>query len=303
VDPHCNRAARALLSVLTLTAACGGGTTSNNPPGGNANFTATIDGQGWTSSTLATQAVISNNATFTLVGANAGASPTAMSLTMYYIGAPGTYPLGVGGTVPGGIATLTAGVSGWSTPLSGAAGTVTISSVSTTRIAGTFSYNATPFLAGSAGNRAVTNGQFDLPVTGTGTLTVPANLGSKFGGTLGANPWNAATVVTVSHPSSGTMTIGASNVDYNINVIVSGFTGVATYTLGTGVARQVTVTRVTGGTLTWGGSNALSGGTITVTSYNTSRVQGTYNITLQPGIAFPGPGPLTLTGSFDVGLP
>lgn len=292
----------ALLSALILTAACGGGGTENNP-GGNANFTAKIDGQSWTSAAISTQAVINNNAIFTIVGASAGSSPLAMSLTLYYVGAPGTYPLGVGGTVPGGIATISAGATAWSTPLSGAAGTVTITTVSSTRIAGTFSYNATPFIIGTAGNREVTEGQFDLPVTGTGSITVPDNLGSKFGGTLGGNPWNAATVVTVSHPSSGTMTIGASNVDYSINLIVSGFTGPATYTLGTGVARQATVTRLTGGTATWGGSNALSGGTVVVTSYTATRVKGTYNIILQPGVVFPGSGTLTLTGNFELGLP
>ena len=107
----------------------------------------------------------------------------------------------------------------------------------------------------------------------------------------------------MSHPSSGTMTIGASNIDYSINLIVSGFTGPATYTLGTGVARQATVTRLTGGTATWGGSNALSGGTVVVTSYTATRVKGTYNIILQPGVVFPGSGTLTLTGNFELGLP
>ena len=295
-----NAPGRVLLTTLLLTAACGGGGTDNSN-GGNANFTAKIDGQSWTSVALSTQAVINNNATFTLVGASAGSNPTAMSLTLYYMAAPGTYPLGVGGTVPGGIATLNLGATAWSTPLSGAAGTVTITSVSTTHITGTFSFTATPFLAGSTGNRVVTEGRFDLPVTGTGSLSVPANLGSKFGGTFGGSAWNAATVVTVSHPSSGTMTIGASNVDYNINLIVSGFTGPATYTLGTGVARQATVIRMTGGTATWGGSNATSGGTVTVTSYNNARVQGTYNILLQPQAGTSGT--LALTGTFDVGLP
>jgi uncharacterized protein DUF6252 len=294
---------RTLLAALILTAACGGGGTENNS-GGNANFTAKIDGASWTSTALSTQAVINNNATFTIVGASAGSTPTALSLTLYYSNAPGTYPLGVGGTVPGGIATLSLTSSFWSTPLSGAAGTVTISAVSATHITGTFSFTGTPFTVGSTGNKVVTEGQFDLPVTGSGSLTVPDNLGSKFGGTLGGSPWNAATVVTVTHPSSGTMTIGASNVDYNINLIVSGFTGVATYTLGTGVARQATVTKLTGGTTqTWGGSLATSGGTVTVTSYTQTRVKGSYNITLQPGVVFPGPGPLTLTGNFEVGLP
>lgn len=298
-----NKVAKALLLALILPAACGGGGTDNNPPGGNADFTAKIDGQSWTSVALSTQAVINNNGIFTIVGANAGSNPLAMSITLFYIGAPGTYSLGVGGSVPGGLGVLTAGAAAWSTPLSGAAGTITITNVSNTRIAGTFAYTATPFLVGTAGNRVVSEGQFDLPVTGTGSITVADNLGSKFGGTLGGNPWNAATVVTVSHPSSGTMTIGASNVDYSINLIVSGFTGPATYTLGTGVARQATVTRLTGGTVTWGGSNATSGGTVTVTSYTSTRVKGTYAITLQPGVVFPGPGTLTLTGNFDMGLP
>lgn len=292
----------AALTTSLLIAGCGGGSTTNNS-GGNANFTASIDGTPWASLATSTQATISNNAVFTLVGVSGGSAPTAMSLTIYYVTAPGTYPLGVGGTVPGGLSTLTAGAQGWSTPLSGSAGQVVVTAVSPTHITGDFNYDATPFLIGSTGTRHVLSGHFDLPVTGNGTLTVPANLGSKVGGTLGGNPWNAATVVTVSHPSSGTMTIGASNVDYSINMIISGFTGATTYNLNTGVQRQVTLTRTTGGFVTWGGSGGLSTGTVIVTSYTPTRVKGTYNISLQPGIASPGPGTMTLTGNFDVGLP
>jgi hypothetical protein len=293
--------AGAFVSAATLLSACGGGPTSNT--GGNANFTASIDGTPWASLSTSTQAIISNNAVFTLVGLNGGTTPTGMSLTLYYITAPGTYPLGVGATVPGGLATLTVAPQGWSTPLSGSAGQVIIRAVSTTHITGDFNYDATPFLAGSPNTRHVLSGHFDLPVTGTGTLTVPPTVGSKFGGTLGGNPWNAATVVTVTHPSSGTLTIGASNSDYSINLIISGFTGKTLYNLNTGVTRQVTLTRTTGGFVTWGGSGGLSTGTVDVTSYDATRVKGTYNISLQPGIASPGPGTMTLTGSFDVGLP
>lgn len=289
--------------LLILTAACSGGGTG--PSGGGADFSATIAGVGnWTGTSLSTQAVISTNGSFTITGTNGGANGVALSITLFNIKGPGTYPFGVGGSVRGGLGTVSQGTAIWSTPLSGSAGTVIITSVSNTRIVGTFNFTATPFVAGTTGNKEVSSGEFDLPVTGSGSITFADNIGSLFGGptgTLGGAPWNAATVVTVSHPSSGTLTIGASNVDYNINVIISGFTGIATYQLGTGVARTVSVIRFTGGLANWGGTNASSGGTLTVTSYTQTRVQGSYNILLQPASGTSGT--LALIGAFDVGLP
>lgn len=249
---------------------------------------------------LSTQVIGAAGGIFTIVGGSAGSNPTAISITLYHVGSPGTYPLGVTGTVPGGIGTITAGTSGWTTPLSGAAGQVVITAVSATRIAGRFEFTAAPTV-GTGPNRMVTGGEFDLAVNSGGNVAVPPHAGSKFGGTVGGLPWNAATVVMVAPPYSGTLTIGTSNTGHNINLIVSGYAGPGTYALGTAVARHVTVTALNP-TRTWGGSNALSGGNLIITGATSSRIVGNYNINLQPGIVFPGTGTLALVGTFDVGI-
>lgn len=287
------------VAVLLLLAACGGSTTGPSGGGNTAAFTAQIDGAAWNSLTISTSAHGSTNGTFTLIGAVTSPTQTSMSLTLWNIGAPGTYPLGVGPTVPGGTANVTTGIQTWSTPLSGAAGTVTVTAVSATKITGTFSFVATPFSGGASGNRTVAQGTFDLPVTSTGSVTVPANIGSTFGGSLGGSAWNAATVVMVTAPSSGTLTMGASNVTHNINLIISGYTGVGSYALGSGVQRSMTVF-LSGTTQNWGAFGSASTGTVTVTSASTTRIKGSYTASLAPGLGTTGT--LAISGNFDVGL-
>ena len=293
--------AGASLSLLGFMSACGGGDSTNPGPGNGSSFKATIDGASWTSSTSA--AAATTGGIFTLVGSQIGASVTSMSLSLYSIGAPGTYPLGVTGSVAGGIATLTTSPSSWSTPLTGAAGSVTITAVSATRIAGTFNYSATPTLGASVTNtRVVTAGEFDLPVTGPATLVVPDGAGGKVNGTVAGVPFNAATVVSVTPPSSGTLTLAGGNNVYTLNFIVSGYAGANTYTLGTGAQRTIQVTNATTSKV-WGGSNATTSGTVVITSATSTRIKGTFTATLQPSIINPSEPVITISGTFELGLP
>jgi hypothetical protein len=286
--------------IVALTA-CGGGGATNPGPNTGTRFTATIDGAGWTSGSSAAAATAGG--IFTLVGSQIGASVTSMSLSLYSIGAPGTYPLGVTGSVAGGIATLTTSPGSWSTALTGAAGSVTITAVSATRIAGTFTYSAAPTLGSSATNtRVVTAGEFDLPVTGPTTLVVPDGAGSKVSGTVAGTSFNAATVVSVTPPSSGTLTLAGGNNVYTVNFIISGYTGASTYTLGTGAQRTIQVTN-TATSKVWGGSNATNSGTVVVTSATSTRIKGTFTATLQPSLINPGEPAITLSGTFELGLP
>jgi len=178
---------------------------------------------------------------------------------------------------------------------------MTVTAISSTKIAGTFSFVAGPTQGtATTGTKTVTEGQFDIPLQNPGNYTPADNVGSTFGGTLGGAPWNAATVVMVGSPASGTLAGGASNVDNMISITISGITGVGTYALNTGVARFMTVTNPNG-TVRWGGSNALSSGSVVITSLTTTRVKGTYNATLQPSLG--ATGTMTLSGTFDMGIP
>ena len=281
--------------VLGLVVSCGGDGGSG-PDGADANFTAKIDGSDFTALAASTAAQISDAGNFAIVGG----SSTGSSITMilYSIGAPGTYPLGVSGTVRGGLGTVGTSSSSFSTPLSGTAGSVTITQVSATRIAGTFN-----FVAGAEPvTRTVTEGEFDLPVTGNGSINVPDYAGSRVDGTINDVPWNAATVVMVSGPSSGTLAVGFSNLTYQMNLILSGWTGTGTYTLNTGASRQMTVLATDGSLRFWGGSGGLSTGAFTVTSASATRVSGTYDVTLHPAGVGQAPGDLHLAGTFDIGI-
>ncbi len=279
-------------------AACGGDSSTNPGPLGNGGtMRATIDGTAF-ASTFSSAVAIAGGI-FTITGSQGA---TAISFSLYSIGAPGTYPLGVGGSVAGGIATLSAAPSSWSTPLSGAAGTVNISAVSATRIAGTFNFSAAPIIGQTGASRAVTAGSFDVPVTGPATLVVPPNAGGKMTGTVAGNAFNAATVVTVSAPSSGTLTIAGSNNAYTVNLILSGYTGAATYTLGTGAQRTIQVTTASPQKV-WGGTSGTNAGTVTITSATSARIAGTFTATLQPSVINPGEAPITLSGTFELGVP
>ena len=288
-----------VLAVLIICS-CGGGSdptgTSGDP---NSRLKATIDGTPWVSSFSA--AAASANGLFSISGSNVSSSVTAMSLTLYYIGAPGTYPLGVGGTVAGGIGVLSGSGNSWATALTGAAGSVTITAVSPTRIAGTFSFSAAPQIGQVTTARAVTQGEFDIPVSGPATLAVPDNLASAFTGTIAGNAYNAATIVRVTNPSSGTLTMGTSTTAYSTNLILSGYTGVGTYTMGAGASRTFQVTN-TATNKVWGGTNSTTSGTVTITSSTSTRVKGSFSLTLQPSLINPGEAPITVTGTFELGI-
>lgn len=288
-----------LLVLLGAVVACGGDGPGANNGNGTGNFTATIDGAPWSGANSA--AIAAAGGIFVMTGVQIG-SGTALTMTLYNVGAPGTFPLGVGGAVPGGIASVVVGATSWSTPLSGDAGSVIVTAVSPTRIAGTFSFTAPPVPGQSGTTRTVTQGRFDLPVTGPATLVVPENAGSKVTGTLAGTAFNAATVATVTSPQSGTFTFAGSNTGYTLNVILSAYTGVGTYTLGTGASRTVGVTRPQAPIASWGGTNATTTGTLIVTSATSARVKGSITATLQPSPGFTG-SPVTVSVAFDIGVP
>ncbi len=87
-----------------------------------------------------------------------------------------------------------------------------------------------------------------------------------------------------------------------VNLILSGYTGVGSYTLGSGVQRTMQVTSAPPQKV-WGGSSATNSGSVVITSATSTRIKGTFTATLQPSVVNPGEAPITLTGSFELGLP
>jgi hypothetical protein len=282
-------------AVVLAAAACGGDTAGPGNPSGDAAFTARIDGTAW--ETPATGLVVTGNSnppgSMTIVGTNLQNPATTLMLILSRIPGPGTYPLGINvQTSTGGVANVTRGSTGWSTPLSGAAGTVTITSITDTRVVGSFSFGADA-VAGSAAGVTVTNGQFNVARPSGFVPATAAQVGSRVTGSMNGAAWNAATIVTATDQS-----FTAANTDWMITFIGQ-FTAPGTYPLSVLAPplRRFTVQRLPSGGL-WGGT-AADQGSITVTSVSATRMTGTYSVTLAPSVGT-GP-PLAISnGTFDI---
>ena len=263
-----------------------------------------IDGQAWSASSTSRKAQVGPFGAITIQGL---ANGTTLLLILYNIDSVGTYPLGMGGTAVGGLGQVSDLTGrGWSTPLSGAAGSVTITTLSSSRIVGTFTYDADSLLGSAHGTRAVTAGQFDLLLGGT-FAPLPDNAGSRLDGTVGGAPWLASTVVM--QLQAGTLVIGASNTAYTLSVAVTGFTGPGTYTVGSAPGDAVVtmigpVSNPFGSVnCCWGGGGGNTG-TLTVTALSATRLQGTLSASLPPTPATSASGTLTVSGvTFDIGIP
>jgi len=311
------RSARGMAPLLglLLATACGGsdGPTDPNPatpppPGGNATYTASVDGQAWASAASLTSVTAALSGTYIISGSVlAGASTRAITLNLMNIPGPGTYPLGTGAGVSGGSAIYAENVGGWITPLSGEAGTLTITTLTATRIAGTFSFTAVASAGSATGTRSVTNGAFDLAITSGTTTPVPEKSRMVLKATIGGQSYNASTIVSTGSP--GTIFVfGGNNTRHSINIAMSNIPGPGSYALGGGVLSSVQVGAppgepVTGPLCCWNGNFAGSTGSVTVTSITATRMTGTFDFILQPGGSGAATAPLTVAnGTFDVGL-
>ena len=192
--------------------------------------------------------------------------------------------------------------------MSGADGSITITSLTATQMSGTFNFVVT----GSAGSRTVTDGDFSVTVKALTTIgPIPDNAGSTLSVTLGGAPWNAAFVqgnITNSPLlGAGFLQISSTNSMRGVSITLSGVTGPGTYALGnTGtVTRQIGVTNVANplsGMWTSIGSGAS--GSVVITTMTATRIKGTFTATLVPAAGSTTAGNLAVTnGTFDVGLP
>jgi hypothetical protein len=322
----------ALTGVLLL-AACSGDSTgpssnngNNNGNGGgnnNGNTTgthmrATIDGQSWTAGTVAGSVTALQSSRisggYLILGVqflSSGGIGSTLTFTLNNISGPGTYPLGVDAvSVAGGFGGISGGTPGgtWITPLSGAAGTITITALTTTHIAGTFSFTATPpatGAGGATGTRTVTAGSFDAPFSGAVVLqTLPDSVGSKMSATLNGTAWNAA--IVSAGTSLGYISISGINDRQTLIFTMPQPTTTGTYQLSNlpGFilkAWDPNAVAPAGARCCWG--NVGDVGTITFTSLTKTRAKGTITATLSAQAGTAASGLLTIANlTFDVGL-
>jgi hypothetical protein len=240
-----------------------------------------------------------------ITGTESGSQVT-LSLTLWNITGPGSYALGVGPTVYGGIGQMSDANGAWETPLDGVSGTVTITTLSGGRIRGTFEYIVAPGVGNSAiGTRTITNGAFDLPFQGT-LVPVPDKMGGSVTATLGGKAYGAWLIVSLP-PGGGGVEFSTTNSENALTIILTGITTTGTYNLSNTAPTRLMIAGLNGGTASnccWGVNAGGDVGTVTVTSFTATRVKGTFSATLQPQPGAPATTPLLVTnGTFDVGLP
>lgn len=302
------------LCLLAITAAgCGGDDDPTDPddldPPSNNVMTATVDGQPWVgvTSTLSAETDPDIAGAYVLRGThNPGIGSFTIDIELYNIDAPGTYPLGVNPTIFGGSATyITTSGAAWLTPQSGAAGEITVTTLSTSRIKGTFNFFLIP-LAGTPANGVhnVTNGVFDLAVEGTAT-PVPDDIGSKFSGSVNGLFYNAAYVAVTRNGDD--LVVNTSTNSYSVTFFLTDAPGPGTYPLALEPPLRSVVVNAgsdapEGVNCCWGPSLADSGA-IVISSLSSDRMVGTFSMTLAPRAGTPATTPLVITnGTFDAGF-
>lgn len=293
-----------------LLAACGGGDSTTGPgPTGDAAVTATIDGTAFASTTAqVTGGGSGSNQVPGLLNIVAtqvtgAGSYTTLNLNLGYLAGTGTYPLGVNpGTTAGGTGSIFApqgaAFGTWSTNFTGAAGTVTVTSLTATRIAGTFQFTAPPqSFTQTTGTRAVTNGAFNVALPAGFTPAPPNDRGSRVSAVVGGVPWNGATVVAL-----GTQTVfvyGGTTDSLSISIApASVLAAGGTYPIGGLGGATMIVTRLPSGAA-WSGGTGQPVGTMTITSLGNGRAAGTFSATLLPTTGA-GASLAITQGTFDV---
>lgn len=303
--------------AASLALACGGGDDDDGGDGGGGSgFTAVVGGDAWEAEPISISAAINSGVlgALNIVGTdNSSGASRSITITIYNVRGTGTYALGVGSQVYGGRASTGESTGGgdadlWSTPNTGIAGTVVLTQLGGGRVKGTFEFTGE---AGDdnvvMGDREVTDGEFDLELTGTPTA-LPANQGSKVTATINGRPYNAWSVngLLSDHTGGAGFRFSSTTQDDALSIELEGITAPGTFAISDVVPLRVVIAGRNGGDADhccWGLNGGGDVGTITVTSYTADRVQGTFSGTLQPQPGKPATAPLVVTnGTFDVGI-
>ena len=156
----------ATLGVALTLAACGGDSGDSTGPDGSGSgngqfrYTAKIDGAAWASDAGVERVgvPVTLPGIYAMTGTKLGTNGYTVIITLYNIPGPGTYPLGVGPSVAGGNALISTVAGGWKTAQTGADGTITITTLTASRMEATFSFTAVAFTGSVTGTKTVTEG-------------------------------------------------------------------------------------------------------------------------------------------------
>ncbi|NNE08099.1 MAG: hypothetical protein HKN20_06000 [Gemmatimonadetes bacterium] len=303
----------AVLLGTALAFSCGGGSDDPAGPGdgngdGNGNggsnvIGATVGGESFGASSTLSSASYVQAGLYVISGASVSKRSGVISFSMMNIPGPGTYPLGTGASVSGGTVVYADGGDAWGTPLSGRAGTITFSTLTADRIAGTFDFVGEAIAGDATGDLVVSDGSFDLPLDPGGPVGgVPERNRNVVTLTIDGEPYAASTVGSAGAPP-GIFSVSSSSTEFTMTLSTNGISGPGTFDLATQpgpVSISISDPRLED-TISWGALNGGATGSIVVTSLTEKRIQGTISATL-PVTFGPGTDPITITdGFFDIG--
>lgn len=286
---------RSALAVVAMAvgAACGGGD-GDGPegPNGSANMTAQVDGEEWRGMANAAR---SAGGVYTITGAD---GTDGLSIQLYNIPSTGTYPLGINATGFGGTGIVSQPGAGWGTPLDGLSGSITITTLTDTRIVGTFHYTATPLNGSAVGTKDVTDGEFDLLMQTAGAWTPPDPWdGSSLNGRFGTDTIVGATIAVVL--TGDDLLFTAGNLTHVMSLTLQDLGAAGSYAYADAPpVRRLSLTDVNGSAIYL--TDVTSPGSVVITTVNANRVAGTYTATLK---RLASAETITVSGAFDVGIP
>jgi hypothetical protein len=228
----------------------------------------------------------------------AGSNNYTLTLELENVYRTGTYPLGVEISMFGGYGFLTDPDDSWLTPTTGNAGEVVITELTATRMVGTFHFTVEEGPGTAPSTHAVTQGEFDLPVTGPYGVADP-DMGSSFSANIGSTIYFYQVAPVLVGGAAPQLMIVAYSPDGIITIALSDFTqttGTVVYPTSTSVPiRTIALGQTAGGwtTAVTGGSGSVN---LTVTA---DRFSGTFTAQVVPT---GGGGPArAISGTFSIG--
>lgn len=299
-----------LLALVLALAACGGSGTGPDGAGGPG-MAARINGARWEATSML--AVNGAPGQFHISG-NAGSGRYGISLQLEHVNAADTFALGVTSEMLGGRAILVADVTGtendsvWTTNLPGYGGEVIITTLTPTRIAGTFTFETayeglvSDAGVGTATDRAVTQGSFDIPLASGGAGLASGSTGYRLEGVIGGTPYRAQNMaMTWPAGPAPTFALTAGGVSA-LSISLAEMPGPGTYALDTiAPLRSISLIGRPGLPLArWVSSAPGGGGSVTITSVTPKRILGTFAATLV-AVSGGATGTLAVSGFFDLG--
>lgn len=304
--PRLSFARATLCAGLLISTACGSSSTSPGVDEDDPGMSATIGGVAWQSAPpeASARAVMSGTRYTIEIEAIGIDTPWHLELTLGGITEPGTYPIGVDAlTMDGGALSLRpSGESSTWTTMSPGTGTVTVTSIGSNGIAGTFAAEAVATFGNAVGTRSVIDGRFNLPFSQYVPSSEPAWEGGNgtlvFDGTTEFVRTGFAVVST----TGDDVGISLSTTTLYITVFFDGLPEPGTYDLkALGLSPSILASRPdgTGSWSTIGGDDA---GTIIITQSGPDRIAGRFvNVTLVGSSS--ALEPIILSGGeFDVGI-